>query len=77
MRTGVSSSLKIALAGRHGRLQDVVLLREVGDRLVEALRVLEERDQRADGERAAGSPAPPPYQTISAMPIVSISSMTG
>ena len=36
-----------ALRARHGRLEDVVFLREVGERLVEPLGVLQEGDQGA------------------------------
>jgi len=44
--------LEDPLGGSHRLLQDVVLLRQVGERLVEALRVLQEGDQRADRDRA-------------------------
>ena len=41
-----------ALGAGHGALQDVVLLRQVGQRQVEALGVLEEGHQPADRQRA-------------------------
>ncbi len=40
------------LAGRHRRLQDVVLVAEVLDGTEEALRVLDEGDQHAEGDGA-------------------------
>ena len=42
-----------ALAGRHGGLQDVVLVAQVLDGPPEALRVLDEHGQHADGDRSA------------------------
>src|SRR4029077_13228098 len=41
------------LAGRHGRLQDVVLVAQILYGAEEALRVLHERGQHADGDGAA------------------------
>src|SRR5215470_18704338 len=41
--------LEDALAGSHGRLQDVVLLAKVLDRPEEALRILHEGGNNADG----------------------------
>ena len=48
--------LEQALRTRHRGLQDVVLLAHVGDRLKEALRILNERHQRAKRQRALISP---------------------
>ena len=45
--------LEDALAGGHGGLQDVVLVAEVLDGAEEALRVLHEGDQDAEGDGAA------------------------
>ena len=44
--------LEDALAGGHGGLQDVVLLAEVLDGPEEALRVLDEADEDAEGDGA-------------------------
>ena len=50
-RFGVEQ-LEDALAGGHGGLQDVVLVAEVLDGAEEALRVLDEGDQHAEGDGA-------------------------
>ena len=50
---GSSSKLEDAFGGGHGRLQDVEFFAQVLNRPEEALRVLHERDQHADGDRAA------------------------
>ncbi len=44
--------LEDALAGGHGRLQDVVLVAQILNRPPEALRVLDEHGQHADSDRA-------------------------
>ena len=51
LRLGVEQ-LEDALAGGHGGLQDVVLVAEVLNGPPEALRVLDEHGQYADGNRA-------------------------
>ena len=59
----------------HRRLQDVELVRHVGDRPEEALRVEQEGDQRSERQRSAAAPGRPPYQIVSAeasAPIISI-----
>ena len=48
----VSSSAEDALGGGHRGLQDVELLREVGDRAPEALRVLDEGHEHAERQAA-------------------------
>jgi hypothetical protein len=66
-------------------LQDVVLVGQIGERLIEPLRVLEERHQRADESTPTAALAPvvpamtfkPPYQRISPSPIASMSSTPG
>ena len=57
MLTGVSSSPNRRSRRGHGRLQEVELLGHVRDGPEEALGVLDERDERADGQRAAEHPA--------------------
>src|SRR6516225_4571796 len=44
--------LEDALGARHGRLQDVVLVAQILDGAEEALRVLNEGNRRAYGDRA-------------------------
>ena len=73
----MSSSRKMRSELAMARLQDVVLLRQVRERLVEALGVLEEGDQRADRDRAARSPGRRRTQISRPMPIAVISSTPG
>ena len=49
--------LEDALAGGHGCLQDVVFVAEVLDGAEEALRVLDEGDEDAEGDRAEDASA--------------------
>ena len=69
--------LEDPLGRGHRRLQDVELLRHVADRPEEALRVLEERDQRAERQRALACTLPPPYQMISAAASALTASIAG
>ena len=50
LRRGIEQ-LEDALAGGHGRLQDVVLVAQVLNGPPEALRVLDEHGEHADGDR--------------------------
>ena len=49
----------------HRALQHVELLGQVADRPEEALRVLQERDQRSERQRRRSTTQPPPTQMIS------------
>lgn len=44
------------LGARHGTLQDIELLGKVGERLIEALRILQEGNQRPDRDRLGDHP---------------------
>ena len=68
--------LEDALAGGHGRLQDVEFFAEVLNRAEEALRVLHEGDERSDRHRA-GKRERPPYQKTIAMAVMLNSSTAG
>ena len=59
-RVAVSRSLKMRSAGGHGGLQDVVFVAEVLDGPEEALRVLDEGDEDAEGDGAEDAVDAPP-----------------
>ncbi len=59
IRLGIEQ-LEDALGGRHGALQDVVLLAQVLDGPEEAQAVLQKRDHHAERERSRDGHAKPP-----------------
>ncbi len=68
--------LENALAGGHGRLQDVEFFAQVLNGAEEALRVLHERDQHADVTTPANESSPP-YQKTIAIAVMLNSSTAG
>ena len=69
------------MRGDERRLEDVVLVRDVADGLEEPLRILDEGDERADGEHVVPGvfciTRQPPYQMMSAMPMAPMKSTSG